>query len=1372
MLTTTDTSIPALFKSSMSIESLSKATIEINYNSLYERLNTGCYLSTYSGTYDSTNANGAYDNGSSYQFFNGAGVDTTMTQLTAGSLTITVASETGIVVGMRVIGDSIPADTYVTNISGTTITISATTAAAITAGTPVSFFNYEIAEDKERNALTPISSIFFPNRPDPGIVNLVSYRKGSSVIPLENLKIGNLGSIYNGTASDRVYPVSKNSSFKYWNSVRRVKNLNVMTTVGLSNGSRAITHASPFTVYTNSFYSNKITIKTQKYDGNYPVSFVVEYLPNGSNTWTAAMTFTDSSVLSDGKLDIFYNGSWSTNPFASTKFTTATTDAIYMRGVRLSITKMSKTRIPAEIIEISPRLVLNVTDYTMSFDYTKSIGNSSYGMPISGTVTGSGNITLSNVDKYFSSVSGTSIIKDALVQGVEIKLYQTINSEDIPIGTFYATNWSESSDSTARVEFEDFFYFLKRMKSPEVSIANLSGIEASVAILLLFDNAGITNYRFVKQSATSDDDFVFDYFFSNETQTIAEVLEQIAISAQYAIFVDANNVIRAVTKEKMADLVGISSTDFWLVGTENWINTESEYSHLNGSYVANIQSIQESKIIPITDAEIQYAGIGIKRQPKEILKKPELFNDKNIPYYNASIVNRGLSFVNTELWSIDSADVGSDKVLLAMPYISEITSTRPQILSIASNTAPNDNDNLSAKSQNDLVRVIYNNSSAADKKYFEIVVDQERGVEIVQSRKFNGHVVIDSELIKYNGVVVDVFDEKLPQNSGRFIVFDNAEFQYLINKSSSGVSVVCYSILVEILFKPKNVTTALTSNIVEYEFVSDGRGQENTTISSHTNQNETSFINNLIRTKLHTSTIASNIKPKGTMSSKSVNLLDPRNPSLGNTVSYPGYFKISGPKGLGNANKKVDFADSRNVPKISINNFGEQFLTGFYKDLTFSPSKISTRMRLLEKPKKEVFGGTSAEVNYETENRGIAGLGFRLKPSSNGTTGYFVEIEDIGNITGNQLQSKDFKNLRFYKVTGSNFVPTLLASAWVNVSAVAGESIDFGSVVQNEGRSYAGTSDLSVVIDTGTVNTTYKIYWESNLVCKYVEKNSDRTNKSSNTIGLIVRYDSEAMFDYLLATDVAQNGKYRLPVLMSSNSEYITESEAAERGMLPVSVTSSMVGGNSMKYYFEDFGNQMREAKKFSVSFEKPSVLSRLISLTKTNKDYYVADYSYSSNKAEFWVFNTGSSSIGLALDMNTPVIISGVALEEINAGSINLSDYLKTKSSSYLDYINLNKNKYGENTVSLSANYINNLDQAQKHLEWIYNKCGTPKKEFDISMFANPLLELGDKVRIYNKDINHTIGLLGSDKVYYITSISYSVGENGPEMNIRVREV
>ena len=68
-------------------------------------------------------------------------VSTTMTQVTPGSTTIVVVSATGLVVGQSVEGAGIAAGTLVTGISGTTITISLATLAAIPALTNVTFTN-------------------------------------------------------------------------------------------------------------------------------------------------------------------------------------------------------------------------------------------------------------------------------------------------------------------------------------------------------------------------------------------------------------------------------------------------------------------------------------------------------------------------------------------------------------------------------------------------------------------------------------------------------------------------------------------------------------------------------------------------------------------------------------------------------------------------------------------------------------------------------------------------------------------------------------------------------------------------------------------------------------------------------------------------------------------------------------------------------------------------------------------------------------------------------------------------------------------------------------------------------------------------------
>lgn len=66
-------------------------------------------------------------------------VNTTMTQVTVGSTTIVVASATGIVIGQAAEGYGLAAGTLVSGISGTTITISLPTVAAIAASTAVQF---------------------------------------------------------------------------------------------------------------------------------------------------------------------------------------------------------------------------------------------------------------------------------------------------------------------------------------------------------------------------------------------------------------------------------------------------------------------------------------------------------------------------------------------------------------------------------------------------------------------------------------------------------------------------------------------------------------------------------------------------------------------------------------------------------------------------------------------------------------------------------------------------------------------------------------------------------------------------------------------------------------------------------------------------------------------------------------------------------------------------------------------------------------------------------------------------------------------------------------------------------------------------------
>ena len=196
-------------------------------------------------------------------------------------------------------------------------------------------------DNDDRLKVSPLKECFKPNRPDAGLIHAIAINGYGDSTPGKIISNSNFIKQANfSNAQTRLYPVSADSSFKYWNSYRSRNNTNV----GLSNDSLFITNANPFVVYSNSFKANKIKIKTQK-DKGYPTKFKIQYL-NTSNNWITAIDTTDSIVSTfgqDGKIEISYNGtSWYfVNPLNTesylTEFTDSTTKTVTMKGVRFLV---------------------------------------------------------------------------------------------------------------------------------------------------------------------------------------------------------------------------------------------------------------------------------------------------------------------------------------------------------------------------------------------------------------------------------------------------------------------------------------------------------------------------------------------------------------------------------------------------------------------------------------------------------------------------------------------------------------------------------------------------------------------------------------------------------------------------------------------------------------------------------------------------------------------------------------------------------------------------------------------------------------------------------------------------------------------------
>jgi hypothetical protein len=446
--------------------------------------------------------------------------------------------------------------------------------------------------DIERIKYTPLKDIFKTNRPNPGIVHGVintklvydayAGNKAGTFKPIngdaDSLAITR---IFNLISEDtRVYPISKNSAFKYWSSIRQKGG----TTIGVSSktetsGEYVITDASPFIIYEDTIYVNKIVVKTQKHQG-YAKSFKIQGMISG--TWTDLYTSTNSNVLQDGILNIYHQGAgvWSEytavidapNEKVVTSFSKSSLDSniVALTGVRFLVQKMSQPSIPVEVIELSPRLVADITNSVTNLDIRSSVGNSAYGLPIGSVVSSSGSLSLSDYDSFFNKNNNDSILQNILKPNVEIKIYQKLTIENnlyrFPLKTMYTGIWEDADSLVVTTNLEDYFKFFREAAAPDLMIANNTGVPTSVALLMMLDNVGFTGFRFEKTSNDNDyEDVVMDFFYSKKEQTVLEVLESVAISTQTSIYMDVDNELIAMTKEKM---IAPETKDFWFIGND------------------------------------------------------------------------------------------------------------------------------------------------------------------------------------------------------------------------------------------------------------------------------------------------------------------------------------------------------------------------------------------------------------------------------------------------------------------------------------------------------------------------------------------------------------------------------------------------------------------------------------------------------------------------------------------------------------------------------------------------------------------------------------------------------------------------------------
>lgn len=306
------------------------------------------------------------------------------------------------------------------------------------------------------------------------------------------------------------------------------------------------------------------------------------------------------------------SGRVSNFPQYSISGTTSYREFQYINGLRIVVDTMNRADTSFDLIELSARLAVDLTDKTSSVNIKKSASDlGQTGLPVGQLLVSTGSLSLFDYDKAFSDNNSYSLISKFALNSrykpirkmrikppkkskssssyIQVKVYDVIRNINnsnyyIPIKTMYVDGFPEigAPNRTVVINLRDLYFYFESMTAPQLFIPDCS---LSFAITTLMDSIGFSNYIF-KMSA-SDKDPVIPFFFIQPNTTVAQVLNDLAVSFQAAMFLDETNNLVVMYKNYLLPSLSDRSTDITLYGSDD--------SHTNG-VVKNSQTYDITSI--------------------------------------------------------------------------------------------------------------------------------------------------------------------------------------------------------------------------------------------------------------------------------------------------------------------------------------------------------------------------------------------------------------------------------------------------------------------------------------------------------------------------------------------------------------------------------------------------------------------------------------------------------------------------------------------------------------------------------------------------------------------------------------------------------
>jgi hypothetical protein len=1091
-----------------------------------------------------------------------------------------------------------------------------------------------------------------------------------------------------------------------------------------------------------------------------------------------------------------------------------------IRGIRVIVDTMNKVNSTFDLIELSPRLVADISEKVTGFSVKKSASDlGSSGLPVGQLLASVGSLSIFDYDDAFNENNTESIISKYLSNNIQIKFYDIVVDVDgydymVPIKTLYCDAFPKynPNDRKVNLELRDLYFYFESIIAPQMLVTNVS---LSYAVSLLLDSVGFSNYTFKRLS--TEKELIIPFFYIGPDKTVASVLNDLAISTQTAMFFDEYNNFIMMSKNYMLPNSSERQSSFTFYGSKDFVQDNEIQNKTINSKLTNIIDIASTDKSVFNDGKINYKSRYIQRSYGTIKQASMVDNDaaaKNWIYKPVLLWEvtgeNALRSINGETQSQSSYS------LSAIPLNSDLSSVVPFVVGnqLTNNTI-------------DLGEAVYWLGRHSGYFYangeiikFDAVQYSIPGAEkIIATQELNGKVSYSTTNI---GAIGNVW------------ISSNQEYQNYLGKLTFNGKIYPTG-LVRIYAEPKYEEVNGITVMKNGDVARHGRGQFGTPILTHkagldeywTNNSyvrgmdmKSEYLFGLQYIAQTQDEIIDSISETTELSNNPAGVNNIKAKENKRTGIIKNFLSTSFTKETQNNTIKSTQTGSiqssalvMNGPSFSTTETPINFLSYQYKALTNKYKHFGTRMRIVGKIEAtETRGQTplnstpyyvlpGSQPNQSLNiSGGSGGIAVLLNPETN--VGYYFEIISLTekNVSDYSSAAENLHNVVFYKILSDENGNAIPIKLWGGFTSIVVDDGNFTGQSRIMGEENPTVYDLAIEYkELGSVRQFY--LYINNQIVGIVDDNSP--TPVYNNMALFVRGGSKCMFEniYALTNNYSQNTIFSLdtPVAAAFGDNEINANESFRKYAMSGIIQSTYLSGispsqpPSFNMYFEEFGTIMREAAYLKIRYDKayPALYAQLSPTFNRIKGYTVSGFRAGSYGAEFLIFNSTDTTINLDETSGNYLRIQGITFTQQSDNELTVDNYFAKNSNfsdpqigkdglivspirSQQDYdkIKTSRLTYGRKEFSIDPPYIQSEDDANELMSWIIEKIMKPRKNIGMKVFNTPIIQLGDIVNIEYKNEDNVNVIAPSTSNFVVYNIDYQKDIGGPSMTLYLSEV